>query len=116
MPGRATKPPATSVAVVIAAQTLRRMDMKTGPPRKMSAGTLSPATSLTRKPGTSVAVLPDGAFLDLRKARLANPLHPVLVEDRLVRLVHRAVRTEHQEPVQGPGEPAIMGDRDDGAF
>jgi hypothetical protein len=43
------------------------MDMKTEPPREMSAGTLSPATSQTRKPRPSVAVLPERAFQDLRK-------------------------------------------------
>ena len=45
-----------------------------------------------------------------------GPLDPLLVPDRLVGLVDRAVGSEDQEPVEAAGEPPVVGHRQDRAL
>ena len=47
---------------------------------------------------------------------LAGALYPLFVPHGLWGFVDAAVGTEHHEPVEGAGEPAVVRHRQDGAF
>ena len=48
--------------------------------------------------------------------RLPRPNHPLLVPDRGLGFIDLAVGTEHQEAVEAAGEPAVVGDGENGSF
>jgi hypothetical protein len=48
-------------------------------------------------------------------ARSMRPLHSGFVPDRFVHFGHYVIGAEQQVPIEGPGEPAVVGHRYDGA-
>ena len=59
---------------------------------------------------------PDGLDTLDRPSNSPGSDDSTFVPDRLIRLVHRTVRTEDQKAVEASGEPAVVGDRDHGAL
>src|SRR2546429_604959 len=85
-----------------------RSDMWSGT-RTWTTGTPAASAGTGPQPASRAGAWASAGVTRGRRASVGFP-------DGLGRLDHLAVRAEAHEPVEGPGEPAVVGDRDHGAL
>src|SRR4051794_28693155 len=95
-----------------------RADSARSSRRSASAPTRAWTTPSASRSTSRRRSVPTGTDRRSRPVQIPLPdaLHPRLVEDGLGGLVDPAVGAEDHEPVEGPGEPAVVGDGENGAL